>query len=1006
MGAEPALGGMKEVRALGTAIALFRVLYSPLPTDTLTAMNANHNRIALTIFLAITTTFLGCKGDTGDTGATGPPGAGGPGGATDNELHATEDGPGINISVLSIDGASGLDGTFQVGDTISMTFSVTKDDGSDWHLSEFSRGRTLVSGPTFNYQRIIPEKSDLATASVDNGDGTWTYTYATPIPATYLAPVNDTASFGPLDGELTGQSLLAGTYTVGMYFTWDYSVDEHSFSDVDNVTEDILFLGATTLQTREVVGQDNCNACHDSLRAHGGQRQDVTVCLLCHTSGSEDKNVGTAAGGTPGVSVDFKVMIHKIHNGAHLPSVNGIATNSDGSRNYAATPVPYEVVGYKNSIHDYSELEFPMWPNLAYRMPEDLGFSSLGSTEQGLENTQRGGVTSCVACHGDPDGAGPIAEPAQGMQAYQQPSRAACGSCHDDVHWDQPYNSNGQTMPLDMDDGTCLNCHAASGSPLVPPMLSNVEAHLHPMLNPALNPGLNFTLTSVDEAGTNDGDDTIDVGEKVSVTFSMTDGTGADVNPALAWPLGGGISAVLSGPTSNLNLVLNGSIPTEALGSTQSSYTLNLPDAQYLERLGLGAAGLDTFTTDFTPLWDDIGAPSTVYVRGAAGASSTLAGNVPANSNFIDVADGSLFAKDDYIVIADGTMGEEYLKVQWVDDDRLWFGSAYQTDYKPGTVMAHAMGDDVKPVTLVELTEGTEYEILDVATGSYRELIDGGAGAIYLVSYTSDFVMPANYPLTFNASPDVDEAWGKWTGKPIVDGTYRLGLWGDYSFNVNLFAEDNSYPNTSLAGLSEFLVGDASTIVSYDLIEEAESCYACHDDIYFHGGHRRGVDACIQCHGAAGGEDRPQYRAPGAGETAKTMIKFREMVHRIHQGANLDKADTYTVNGYGSPGNYPNNFSAHQYDEVVFPTFPGGTKHCQKCHGDSNAWQSPHDLSHPTSSLLPSRSWRSACGSCHDSDPAHAHIDAQTSPSGAESCVICHDDGSAIDVEYVHNPRM
>ena len=34
-------------------------------------------------------------------------------------------------------------------------------------------------------------------------------------------------------------------------------------------------------------------------------------------------------------------MIHKIHDGAHLPSVLGVGTNADGTRSYAATPVPY-----------------------------------------------------------------------------------------------------------------------------------------------------------------------------------------------------------------------------------------------------------------------------------------------------------------------------------------------------------------------------------------------------------------------------------------------------------------------------------------------------------------------------------------------------------------------------------------------------------------------------------------------------------------------------------------
>ena len=964
-------------------------------------MKSKLPRLALASVLALSPLFVGCKGDTGPAGPAGPGGASGTT-TTETELHPTDDGPGINITILSVDGASGLDGTFQVGDPVAITFEVKKDDDTDWDLAEFNRGRALFSGPTFNYQRVLTEQKNVKDVAVYNGDGTWTYTFPSNIPATYVAPINDTASFGPEDGELTGQPLLAGTYTVGLYFTWSYSVDENSFQDVDNATQDVLLLGATTLASREVVGDMNCNACHDSLRAHGGQRQDVTVCLLCHTAGSEDKNVVGVAGGTPGVSIDFKVMIHKIHNGAHLPSVNGIATNVDGSRDYAATPVPYEVVGYKNYIHDYSAIEFPRWPSIDYPMPADLGTSLLTGAEQDLEEIQRHGVTDCAACHGDPDGAGPITAPAQGMQAYQQPSRAACGSCHDDVHWDLPYNANGQTMPLDMDDGTCLDCHAASGPPLVPPMLSNLEAHLHPMRDPVHNPGMTFAISAVDEAGTHDGSGTLDPGEKVAVTFTVQHDDGSDVDPVNLVGLGG-VAAVLSGPTSNLNLVLNATIPSAALTGAQP-YTVNLPEARYLERLATGTASLDIFEVDFKPLWDDRGIPSSLMVRDAIGGLTVLSAAVAPGQNYLDVVDASAYLKDDIIVVEDGLASEEYLQVQFVEGNRLWLGSAYQTDYKPAALQAHPVNGTVHIVTTTDLVLDTDYSV--DPTGSYTELIEQGDGAILLASYTGDFVVPATYPVTFNASDDVDESWGRWTGLPLVDGTYRLGLWCDYDLTVSLHGEDNEYPNTSLAGMFEVLVGGATTIEPYGLIEEAESCYACHEDIYFHGGHRRGVDSCIQCHGAAGAEDRPQYRAPNADPTTGTMVKFREMIHKLHMGHELTNADTYVVNGFGLPFLYPNNFTPHMYDHVVFPTFPGSAKHCQKCHGASDAWQVPADLTHPTDATMLSRSWRAACGSCHDGDAVHAHIDAQTAPSGAESCAICHDDGSEYDTEFVHNPRM
>lgn len=951
------------------------------------SMKISPKRLSLVCLFAITSATLGC---TGDTGPAGSPGAATP---TDNELNATESAPGIELSIISIDGATGLDGTFQVGDQLSLTFTAKKDDGSDWDLAEFSRGRALVSGPTFNYQRVLAEVKDVATASVDNGDGTWTYTFSTPIPATFLAPLNDTPSFGPEDGELTGQPLLAGTYTVGLYFTWDYKVAEASFRDVGNVTASTQFLGATVVQERELVAQENCNACHETLQAHGGMRRDVTLCLMCHTAGAEDRNVATAAGGTPGVSIDFKVMVHKIHNGAHLPSVNGIATAFDGSRIYDATPQPYQIVGYGNAVHDFSDVEFPRWPSLSYSMPKDAGYSQLTSGAADLEDIQRSGVVDCDACHGDPDGVGPLPAPTQGIQAYQQPSRAACGSCHDDVAWELPYNANLQSMPFDMDDGTCKDCHFVSGDGL-----AVEDAHRHPMLDPLQNPGLNIELLTALEAGSHDADGTIDVGEGIVVRFNVTDDLGNPLQPADF----GDVSVVLSGPTSNLNMVLNTSIPSSALSGPQP-YQVKLPALHRDELLGVGSALLDTFSTSAAPLWDNLGVASSVSVATGSGIGTLMANFAPATSNFIDVADGSLFTEGEIIRFDAGFPSEEMMQVQWVDGDRLWFGSTYQEEFKPSTLMDHGPNAIIEIMNVTPLVSGVDYTLgLD---GQFDELVEQGSGVRFLADYTADFAMPAVFPVALNDSPDVDEAFGKWAGKPLVDGTYRLGLWAGSNFTVSQFGEDNTYPTTSEAAVGELLAGSATSVEPYDALGSFESCNACHGELYFHGGHRRGLEACIQCHGTAGAEDRPQYRAPNADPTPKTMVKFRELLHKIHRGEALDKAATYTVNGYGWPGAYPNNFSAHQYADVAFPAMPAGTKSCAMCHADSNSWQAPTDLSHPTASLTPSRSWRAACGSCHDSDAAHAHIDAQTSPAGVESCAICHDDGSELDTEFVHNPR-
>jgi OmcA/MtrC family decaheme c-type cytochrome len=853
-----------------------------------------------------------------------------------------------------------------------------------------------VGGPTFNYQRVIAEQSDVATASTQNSDGSYTYRFPVAIPGTYLAPLNDTASFGPDDGELSGEALLAGTYTVGLYFGWDYTVEGSTSTrrDVGNTTFDFLFGSATVLAPREVVKVDNCNQCHSELQAHGGLRRDPTLCLLCHTAGAEDRNTPGVAGGTPGVSIDFKVMIHKIHAGEHLPSVLGIGTNPDGSRDYAKTPQPYLVMGFGNNLIDFSHVVFPLWPSLNFPMPRDTGHSALAAGEQAQENSQRAGPVACFTCHGDPDDDGPLTAPAQGDIAYQQPSRNACSACHDDIDWALPYESNMSIMPFQATDSACTLCHGESGS-----ALAVRDAHLHPMLDPDFNPGLNLELASVDEAGANDGDGTIDTGEKVALTFTLQDDLGADVAAA-----GIGFNAVFGGPTQNMNVLASVTIPSGALTGAQP-FTVNVPMNVFVEPAGTSTGALEDFTTAFTPHWDPLGAATTVWARTAtAGGDTTLASAAPARRNYVDVVSAAGFARNDYLVLDDGMGNEEYLRIQHVEGERLWFGSTQATNYPPGLTQSHAQGATVREVTLTPKTAGVDYA-LDAATGTITELVEFGDTNRVVVSYTTDFVMPASYPLALNDSPDLGQEVGEWTGLSIVDGTYLLTLWASRTITLNLVGESNSYRNSAPAVAAEVLVGSATTVEPWDRIASAEACYACHQDIYFHGGSRRGVDACIACHGTSGAEDRPQYVAANAPPTTGLEIRFREMIHKIHMGAELANASSYEVVGFGSAA-HPNNFGVSTYEEIEFPAFPSGAMDCAKCHGAGNsAWTSPNSGFHPSEGSVPSQPWTQACGACHDSDAAQAHIASQTSPSGAEACAVCHEEDSELAIDVVHKIR-
>lgn len=940
-------------------------------------------------------------GDDGKAGPAGPAGPPGPGLETDDTLMVGEPAPGMNIEILSLDGATGEGGNFLPGDTITINFMLTKDDGSSWMLSEMDRLRALVSGPTFNYQRVIPETSGPLADSVDNGDGTFSYTFEDPIPDVYVAPYNDTDSFTADDGEMTGMALLDGTYTVGLYGFWSYDVGSDGFREVGDSTFDFLLGAADTVEPREVATLANCNSCHDQIQAHGGQRRNLVICLMCHTAGSEDRNVASAADGTPGASVDFRIMIHKIHNGAHLPSVLGVTTNPDGSRDYEADPQPYELVGFGNNVHDFGHVEFPVWPSLNYPMLRDEGYSGLSDEAQDLEDIMRGGVISCDQCHGDPDGAGPLPEPVNGDLAYKQPTRQACGSCHDDWVFELPYVANGQTMAAQFDDATCTVCHVESGT-----NLSVRDAHIHPLNDPQYTTGVSFLVDSLVEGGSNDGDGTLDPGETPVATFSLADRDGAPLDASVL----SSMNVLIAGPTENMQLTHYASFPFGGLTGS-GPWTTALPEALLFEFVGDSTGGPDMFSTSRTPLWDSLGAATTVLVvndpeGGPPPGTTTLAAAVVPPQNYIDVDDATDFERNGYLVIDEGVVGfEEYLRIQYVDGDRIWFTSPYTSGYAVSPRFEHPAGAEVVFIAedRVVAVDPTDYT-LDEMAGTITEDVEFGGDLPVLVSYTTDFVLPQIYGVPLNGSPDLDETDGVWQGKSLVGGTYRLSIWGYDSVSISKYSESNSYRDASADPALEFLVGDATTLEPWELVSMGENCLACHGELRFHGASRAGFDNCLACHGTAGAEDRPQYVAANAPPTTEVGVNFRQMIHKIHMGEELANASTYEINGFGLF--WPNNFSTHTYEHVVFPAEPTGVKACYTCHGEDNeAWLEPGSLSHPSEQVVPGRAWYTSCASCHDSDAAVAHIEVNTAPSGAESCGVCHGPGKGEAVDLMHLVR-
>ena len=191
-------------------------------------MGIDPRRLGLPGRLAAWGALTGLLATAGCEGATGPPGPAGPAGenpTTPTVIGRSDDAPRVIVAIQGLSGASGAAGTFEVGDRISVHFTLTKEDGSSWSAKEMSSGRALVSGPTFSYQRVIPEVDDVQTSAVETVPGTYVYTFPQAIPASYLPPFNDSPSFGADQGELTGEALLDGTYTLGLSFAWEYQIE-------------------------------------------------------------------------------------------------------------------------------------------------------------------------------------------------------------------------------------------------------------------------------------------------------------------------------------------------------------------------------------------------------------------------------------------------------------------------------------------------------------------------------------------------------------------------------------------------------------------------------------------------------------------------------------------------------------------------------------------------------------------------------------------------------------
>jgi len=557
--------------------------------------------------------LTGCPGTPGPDGPQGPQGPAGPAGPEGPEgpagpqgppgptgLSAGSDLPGTNVEIMEASGASPP----VIGGPLSVTFALSDDDGLPVDITELDRFSIYVSGPSNDYQRVIlPSPAagggipDLLANTVDNGDGTFTYTFPGVIPGVYAAPVNDSPFFGAADGEKTGQPLDPGTYTAGIEARRTFEIEGESFRNAGDATFDFLLAGATTIDHREVVLEANCESCHRDVVIHGMNRFSVTGCVLCHTRGAEDRISADPAKATPGVTVRFAEMIHKIHKGKDLPRVKATANGAD--------PFLYEVIGFGESVHDYSDVGFPRIP---------------------------GGATECAACHG---GA------AQGDLAYASVNQANCTSCHDDLSFtdgkrldrDNPAVQAGTLTKDQLDDAefrvfpggvqhtfsndACVLCHGA-GKPW------DVQVvHLHE--TDTSKEGIGLAIEIVDIGGMTGGGGTYFMaGDLPEITFKLTDGGGTAIPVTQVRE----VACVVTGPTTLYQHIIPGEDASRVRPWRDAS--LKAAPANWIDNFAVDG----TYTYIFEPAPNDTA--STPWPANYPAARNSLSDGPPQEFPFED----------------------------------------------------------------------------------------------------------------------------------------------------------------------------------------------------------------------------------------------------------------------------------------------------------------------------------------------------------------------------------
>lgn len=315
----------------------------------------------------------------------------------------------------------------RAGQIPTISFKITDTAGTIvTDLSGLDRVAFAIAGPTTDYATVLTPTAvgggQSGTVTGPDDAGVFQYTPATGIPANAIGTWAVGTEARRVVQLTTVDPIPAKT------------VEEAAVNQVITFGVD----GSMPLARRTVVDPNNCGSCHGQFSKdfsiHGNLRNQTEYCVLCHNPNNSDvarrkSDPAAVAAGSPVTSIDFKVMIHKIHRGENLEQKPYLIYG------FGAPPTNY-------SINDFSDVRFPgdlrdctkCHDQGTYLLPPFPG-TALGTQVAHLDPAsgnlvvtgQLGPIRAvCTACHDANDA---VAH-AETMTAFD--GTEACTVCHEE----------------------------------------------------------------------------------------------------------------------------------------------------------------------------------------------------------------------------------------------------------------------------------------------------------------------------------------------------------------------------------------------------------------------------------------------------------------------------------------------------------------------------------------------------------------------------------------------